>query len=288
MQRRTDLAWEAIQQHQGTLPPDARQQEKNVGAVTLHCLTLGAQAAAQLGRVAGEYVTAHLPPLTDNEQQLEEMARAIGQEVARLLPPTGTVLVIGLGNENITPDALGPRAAQFVLATRHIQGEFARSAGLEDLRSVAVLTTGVLGQTGVESGELVRGACLSVQPSAVIAIDALAAGELSRLGCTVQVCNTGISPGSGVGNNRLPLNQKLLGVPVIGIGIPTVVDASTLARDLTGQEDCSTVSPRGADMMVTPREIDLMIARAARLIAMALHAALHPAYSPSQLCDAAV
>ncbi|MBR2337889.1 MAG: GPR endopeptidase [Clostridia bacterium] len=288
MQYRTDLALEAAQQWAGSLPPDARQREETVGAVTLHCLTLGEQSAAQLGRAAGEYVTAQLPPLTDNEQQLEEMARTVAQELTRLLPPSGTVLVVGLGNEAITPDALGPRAARMVLATRHIRGELARSAGLDDLRPVAVLSPGVLGHTGMESGELTAGACACVQPSAVIAVDALAAGSLSRLGCTVQLSNTGIAPGSGVGNNRRPLDEKLLGVPVIGIGVPTVVDASTLARELTGQDGGETVSPRGAAMMVTPREVDLMIARASRLVAMIVNAALQPEYSPLELCAAAV
>ena len=206
------------------------------------------------------------------------------RELAALLPERGTVLVTGLGNESITPDALGPRASRMVLATRHIQGEFARSSGLDDLRATAVLAPGVLGQTGVESGEIVGGLCEVVHPAAVIAIDALASRSVARLGCTVQLCDTGIAPGSGVGNNRKELTEQLLGIPVIGLGVPTVVDARTLAAELTGREDAAEqVAPRGAQMMVTPREIDLIISRASRLVAMAVNAALQPDYSPLEL-----
>lgn len=225
-----------------------------------------------------------MPPLSDNDDKLVEYARLIGRELAALLPERGTVLVTGLGNESITPDALGPRASRMVLATRHIQGEFARSSGLDDLRATAVLAPGVLGQTGVESGEIVGGLCEVVHPAAVIAIDALASRSVARLGCTVQLCDTGIAPGSGVGNNRKELTEQLLGIPVIGLGVPTVVDARTLAAELTGREDAAEqVAPRGAQMMVTPREIDLIISRASRLVAMAVNAALQPDYSPLEL-----
>lgn len=288
MQYRTDLALEAAVSYGETLPADAVQQEKRVGELVLSLLTLGERSARALQRQPGTYVTAQLPPLTDNERDMETMATAIGAELRRLLPQRGEVLVVGLGNEAITPDALGPRAARMVLATRHIRGELARSMGLDDLRPVAVLSPGVLGDTGVESGELAAGVCARLCPAAVIAIDALAAGSLSRLGCTVQLCDTGIAPGSGVGNNRAPLDQTLLGVPVIGVGVPTVVDAATVARELTGTDGGERISPAGRAMMVTPREVDLMIARAARLVAMAINAALQPDYSPADLAAAAV
>lgn len=194
------------------------------------------------------------------------------------------MLVVGLGNRAITPDTLGPDAADMVLATRHIGGEFARSVGLDDLRPTAVITPGVLGQTGTESGEIVRGVCSVVHPAAVVVIDALAARSVARLGCTVQLCDTGIAPGSGVGQQPQPLNQSTLGVPVVGMGVPTVVDAATIAREF-GRPDGGgpDLAPRGAQMMVTPREIDVMIHRAARLVAMAVNGALQPAYSPLEL-----
>jgi spore protease len=174
-----------------------------------------------------------------------------------------------------------------VLATRHIRGEFARAAGLDDLRPTAVLAPGVLGQTGTESVEIVRGVCREVQPSAVVVIDALAARSVERLGCTVQLCDSGIAPGSGVGNNRRPLNREVLGVPVIGMGVPTVVDAITLVREYLGSDADDASDGDEPPMMVTPREIDLVISRAARLVAMAINGALQPAYSPTELISVA-
>ncbi len=286
MEFRTDLALEAATRFSGALPPDAVKREWRAGCAAITHLTLGEQAAAALGKAAGEYLTAALPPLTDNEQELEAVACAVADGVREWLPAEGTVLVVGLGNAAITPDALGPQAAGRVLATRHLCGEYARSGGFEDLRPVAVLRTDVLGNTGMESGEVAAGICRAVKPCAVIAVDALAAGSLDRLGCTLQVSNTGIAPGSGVGNNRRPLNRELLGVPVVALGVPTVVDAATLAAELTGQD--RALFAGGTAMMVTPREVDLMIDRAARLVAMTVNAILQPDYSPLSLCAAAV
>ncbi len=279
MQFRTDLAMEAA--------PAAAVQKEHIQGMELSGLDLTAEEAARIGKSAGRYITATLPPLTDDEHELEKKAVVLGDRLRLLLPESGSVLVVGLGNEAITPDALGPRTASMVLATRHIRGEFARSVGLDDLRPTVVLKPDVLGNTGMESSEMVAGVCRIVKPAAVIAVDALAARSVARLGCTVQLSNTGISPGSGVGNNRKALSRETLGVPVIGVGVPTVVDAGTLARDLTGAVQ-ESVSPRGAEMMVTPREIDLMIARAARLLAMTIHAALQPTYSPLELLSIAL
>lgn len=288
MQIRTDLALEAAEK----APDMPRLTEQDVektqlmeGEATITRIHIHSGAGSEaLGRAPGRYITVEVPPLSDNDDKLVEYARLIGRELAALLPERGTVLVTGLGNESITPDALGPRASRMVLATRHIQGEFARSSGLDDLRATAVLAPGVLGQTGVESGEIVGGLCEVVHPAAVIAIDALASRSVARLGCTVQLCDTGIAPGSGVGNNRKELTEQLLGIPVIGLGVPTVVDARTLAAELTGREEAAEqVAPRGAQMMVTPREIDLIISRASRLVAMAVNAALQPDYSPLEL-----
>lgn len=280
MNFRTDLAMEAAESG-GFLPPeDVEQQEKRRGNTLITRLHIRSPRGEQaVGKPCGRYITLTLPPLADDEKRLAEEARAVGEELAALLPAEGTVLVVGLGNRSVTPDTLGPATAARVLATRHIRGEFARAAGLSDLRPTAVLTPGVLGQTGTESSEIVRGVCSEVKPSAVIVVDALAARSVQRLGCTVQLCDTGISPGSGVGNNRQPLNEEVLGVPVVGIGIPTVVDAATLVREMTGQEP----SADGETMMVTPREIDTVIGRAARLLALAINGALQPAYAPADL-----
>ncbi len=285
MQFRTDLAIEVADEAQNLTEQDVGKETLREGdnvITRLHIRT--GRAARVLGKPEGAYITVEIPPLTDNEESLGKAAALVANELTALLPQEGPVLVVGLGNRAITPDALGPEAADMVLATRHIRGEFARSMGLDDLRPTAVITPGVLGQTGTESGEIVRGVCAVVQPVAVVVVDALAARSVARLGCTVQLCDTGIAPGSGVGNNRQPLNRETLGVPVIGMGVPTVVDANTIAREFSKRKgEAPELSPRGEQMMVTPREVDVMIHRAARLVAMAVNGCLQPEYSPLEL-----
>lgn len=242
-----------------------------------------------MNKPIGTYITAELAPLTDNLRDGDSKAEYIGKLIEPLLPKEGTILIAGIGNETITPDALGPKSADNILATRHITGELKRSLGLSGLRSVAVLAPGVLGQTGIETGELIKSVVESIKPSAVIVIDALASRSLSRLGCTIQISDAGISPGSGVGNHRLSLNKETMGIPVIGIGVPTVVDAQTLALELIPEAKLSyqqkgLVSPRGEQMIVTPREIDLLIERASRLVGMSLNCALHKGLSVEDFC----
>ena len=204
----------------------------------------------------------------------------------------GLVLVAGLGNVEITPDALGPKAASKVLATRHIRGEVARSTGLDRLRAVAVVNTGVTGQTGIETGELLQGVIKNIRPSAMIAVDALASRRLERLGCTVQISDTGISPGASVGNRRVRIGSDTMGIPVIAVGVPTVVDAVTLAFDLLEIDDekesvelSRSVSPQGRSMVVTPKEVDLLIDRAARLISLSVNMALQTDIDTEDLLD---
>ncbi|MBE6778313.1 MAG: GPR endopeptidase [Ruminococcaceae bacterium] len=285
MQARTDLAIEATPGRVTANGEEVSLSEAIYGRLRISRLQVRSERAArQMGKPRGRYVTAQFPPLSDDEKGLANYAEHIGNELQSLLPTTGTVLVVGLGNRTVTPDTLGPATADMVLATRHIRGEFARTVGLQDLRPTAVLTPGVLGQTGTESGEIVRGVCREVQPAAVIVVDALAARSPDRLGCTVQLCDNGIAPGSGVGNDRQPLNRELLGVPVIGLGVPTVVDAAALVEAyLPGTRPTADFPP----MMVTPREIDLTVSRAARLLAMSIHRALQPGYSPTDLISVA-
>lgn len=285
MNFRTDLALEAADAAALSAERGVTRTVQRCGRLTVHRLTIRTdEAAARLGKPAGRYVTIELPALSDDERELSAHAVCVQEELTRLLPQQGVVLVVGLGNRTVTPDTLGPAAADMILATRHIRGEFARTAGLEDLRPTAVLTPGVLGQTGAETGEIVRGVCREVEPAAVIAIDALAARSPQRLGCTVQLCDTGIAPGSGVGNDRRPLSRETLGIPVIGIGVPTVVDAAALVQAYRPETESL---PQIPPMMVTPREIDLVIGRAARLVALAVNGALQPAYAPLELVSVA-
>lgn len=283
---RTDLAVETAKNADTLSKNDFEKTEKTVGRVTVTTLHLHSDAAsAAVGKPRGTYVTLEFPALSDDEKELTETADLLAQAITSLLPKNGTVLTVGLGNRGITPDALGPRTADMVLATRHIDGEFAKSVGLDGLRPSAVLTPGVLGQTGTESSEIVRGVCSVVSPAAIIVVDALAAGDVRRLGCTVQVSDSGISPGAGVGNHRRPLNAQAFGVPVIGIGVPTVVDAATIAA-AGGTAD--TMPQEIQNLIVTPKEIDLVINRAARLIAAGINGALQPAFSPLELISLAM
>ena len=236
-----------------------------------------------IGKPIGTYITAEIPPLTKYGAADDELIGVLGKQLSYLLPKDGTVLSVGLGNEDITPDALGPLSCSMILATRHISGELAKSVGLGSLRPSAVISPGVLGQTGVETAEIIKGLAQRLKPSAVIVIDALAARRLSRLGCTVQMSDTGIIPGSGVGNSRCAINKDSLGVPVISLGIPTVVDAATLVRDVLENSGGSSAVDYGGDMIITPREIDLVISRASKLIALTVNKALQPHISAEEM-----
>lgn len=281
MERRTDLAVEE-RELLGEDIKGVNYSAEEIDGLPIERLHIATARAGQLlKKPMGNYVTAQLPPLTDNIRDTDSRVKALSQEIRRLLPVNGLVLVAGLGNMEITPDALGPKAASKVLATRHIQGEIARSTGLDRLRAVAVVNTGVTGQTGIETGELLLGVIKNIRPSAMIVVDALASRRLERLGCTVQISDTGISPGAGVGNRRVRIDADTMGIPVIAIGVPTVVDALTLAFDLLeiddekqGMELSRTVSPQGRSMVVTPKEIDLLVNRASHLISLSVNMAL--------------
>lgn len=283
---RTDLALEANEQLGNVIDGVILTEEKQEDLNIIKMRITSDSAAESLNKPKGTYITIEVPAFTDNCDSILKEAEIISREIKAMLPKDGLVLVVGLGNCNITPDNLGPMTAKNVLATRHIKGEIARSTGLSALRPVAVIAPGVLGQTGIESAELIASVSEKLKPCAIIVIDALASMKLERLGCTVQISDTGISPGAGVNNARPEISYSTLGVPVIGMGVPTVVDALTIASDLTGssQEKLkSQISPRGEIMMVTPREIDLLIERAAKLSSMAINCALQPEFSAEDI-----
>lgn len=234
-----------------------------------------------IGKPIGRYVTVEVAPFAEHAQFIDDSLYAVTEEIRRIIPPTGSVLVAGLGNIRITPDALGPKCASMIFATRHIKGELLRATGLGNLRNVSAFATGVMGETGAEAGELIKGAVQVLMPDFVITVDALAARSAERLGRTVQMCNTGIVPGSGVGNSRQEISKRTVGVPVISIGVPTVVDAAAFVGDCKGDE--SGISESGFGMMVTPKEVDLMIERASKLTALAINCALQPEISPEDM-----
>lgn len=237
-----------------------------------------------LGKPKGEYITVQAQSFARSSRVSDELVDTVAEELSRLLPREGAVLTAGLGNTNITPDALGPEFIRGVFVTRHLKKELCDKLGLGRLRPVAAIAPGVLGQTGVETGELLLGAVKVISPCAVIVVDALAARKLERLGSTVQISDSGIVPGSGVGNSRAEISARTLGVPVISIGVPTVVDAATLARDVSGSP-VEEMQKSDGEMMVTPKEIDMLIERCSALISLAVNRALQPGLSIKDLVE---
>lgn len=280
---RTDLALERRELIKGREPEGVESDAyESCGAHFTKIKITDKRGAEALGKPIGTYITAEIPSLISRSPLDEELIEAIASELRSLLPRQGTALIVGLGNSDITPDAVGPKSIGMVLATRHISGELSKSVGLGSLRSVAGFTPGVLGKTGVETAESVKGMVNSVKPAVVIAVDALAARRLSRLGNTVQMSDTGIIPGSGVGNARSAIDKESVGIPVISVGIPTVVDAVTLVNDLTG--DKAEVSKKeNSEMIITPREIDLVVQRASEVIGLSINKALQPHLSTDDI-----
>ena len=290
MNKRTDLALENVEMQPKKQTEGVRSLTQKQNGVRVSAITIFNEAGAHaLGKPQGNYVTLELPDRLESPATRETARDILSQQLQRMLPERGTVLVVGLGNENITPDALGPKCVSLLFATRHITGEVAKQAGLGSLRAVAAIAPGVLGQTGIETAEIIESLVQRVKPRAVLVIDALASCRLTRLGTTIQLTDTGIAPGSGVGNRRVELSARTLGVPVIAIGIPTVVDATTLALDVLQANGLDAPSGQPLEqsgerlMMVTPKEVDLMVDRAAETLAMGINHALQPELSEEEL-----
>lgn len=229
-----------------------------------------------LGKGKGRYITLESGSLSRFSDNYEKMALELAAELRPLIPD-GEIFVAGLGNRDITPDAIGPQVAEKILATRHLKRELGgdEEAFLTALRPVSSLAGGVLGQTGIETAELISAVCRETKPAAVIAADALACSDISRLGTTIQISDSGISPGSGVSNARRELSAETLGIPVIAVGVPTVVDMHTIVRSIA-DVDIDEDTP---NMMVTPRDIDRLTERASQLIGYGLNLALQPTLS---------
>lgn len=269
---------------------------------------LNEAGSRSMGKPEGNYITIECRRLRENDVYYRKKAtKALCESLNMLISEYNEpkTLVVGLGNWNITADALGPKAVKKIIVTRHIRESLA-----EEIKSgvgnVSAFSPGVLGITGIETGEVIRGIVERSKPDIVIALDALAARSIGRINSAIQVSDTGINPGAGVGNARLPLNRETLGIPVIAIGVPTVVDAATLVNDtldnILGEmiksskqgdafyetlsklenEDkyktiCDAMSPYSGNMFVTPKEVDAVTDRMACIISDALNITLHPA-----------
>lgn len=270
--------------------PEGVEVKKGEGeGCRIHVITVTTEEAAQkLGKPVGKYVTIEFDEEPGDNESLLALSKEVAKQLSNMLPKEGDILFCGLGNRNITPDALGPIAAEKVLATRHLPKDIPE---LKGLRPVSVFSAGVLSQTGIETAELLSGVVDRTKPAAVVTADALAARRLSRLSRTVQISDTGIAPGSGVGNTRTAIDEKTLGCPVISIGVPLVVDGATLACDLfnieeQNREETRKQLPESAErMMVTSQEIDRTVSAVGRLIALAFNLAVQPSMDPETLLE---
>jgi spore protease len=311
---RTDLALEAKEiatQTAGEIPGIWSETEKDSG-ITVSRMHIQTQEGAQkLGKMIGHYVTLEVPELRQGDTTLQDkVATSFAREFEAFLEriginETSSVLVVGLGNWNVTPDALGPLVVENIMVTRHYF-ELMPGQVSPGYRRVSAVAPGVLGTTGIESSDIVHGIVERSKPDLVIAVDALAAKSLDRVNTTIQIADTGIHPGSGIGNKRKGLTQDILGVPCIGIGVPTVVYASTIVNNTmdmvfahmknhspetgqlfgvfgTLQDDerlqlvKEVLQPLGHDLLVTPKDIDKFMEDIANIIASGLNAALHEA-----------
>ncbi|WP_026476280.1 GPR endopeptidase [Alkaliphilus transvaalensis] len=310
-QIRTDLAMEARELYQEEKKQEIQgvsvEQEELKDVTITRVEVLNEEAAKVMGKPKGSYITLECMGLRRADADLkDEVSQVMAKELRAITGNRKNIkaLVVGLGNWNVTPDALGPKVVSKVFVTRHLF-QFYNKDKDDDLAQISAISPGVMGTTGVETSEIIKGIVEKINPDVVVAVDALASRKMERVNATIQISNTGISPGSGLGNKRKALNQENLGVPVIAIGVPTVVDAATLTSDtiamvidaFTRQADKGSdfynmlkelqeeekyalireiLEPYNANVMVTPKDIDETITNLSQIIANGINIALHP------------
>ena len=301
MSIRTDLAVESTELYREELRGIESTQKKENGITVTYVKITDDEASQKIGKPIGSYITIELDSLDfENEDMVEKASNAVKNELYQLIDKKAeNVLVVGLGNQYITPDSIGPKTVSDIFVTRHLKDvkeiDF-------DFRSVSAVAPGVLGLTGIETGEIVSGVAKKVSPDLIIAVDALASRSIKRLGTTIQISDTGINPGSGVGNNRKELSEKSLGVPVIAIGVPMVVDAVTISEDIIdyvnsfcreygGEEVFGIIGKMSAEdrtaiirkalpgkkenIFVTPNDVDVISEQASKIIAKGINKLLN-------------
>jgi spore protease len=309
---RTDLAVEAKEIYEKQNSADisgVEVDERTEGEIKITSVKIVNDIGEKMMRKPkGTYITIDMPRFTHYDADtMDEVSRVLGESLSNMvkLDDSMTALVVGLGNWNITPDALGPKVISKLMVTRHLKQLIPDQID-EDIRPVCAIAPGVLGLTGIETGEIIKGVVDKIKPNLIICIDALASRKIERVNSTIQVGNTGISPGSGVGNRRMELSEQTLGIPVIAIGVPTVVDAATMANDTIdmvldqmvkqaekggefynmlkslGKEEKyamikEILDPYVGNLMVTPKEVDLVIDSVSKVIANGINIALQPA-----------
>ena len=304
MRFRTDLALEAremIDENKSrkmltsdNLPDgmEVTTTEKNYLTVTKICVATQ-NAADAIGKKQGDYITLELKSPTLNTLSIhKEVASTIASCLEPLLheinKPDPSIIVVGLGNRNITPDSLGPKVVDKIVVTRHIKSNAQYKDNIDKrLGMVSAVAPGVMGTTGIETGEILKGLLEKAGPDIVLVIDALCARKINRVNTTIQISTGGIVPGSGVGNHRMELSEDTLGIPVIAIGVPTVVDCVTIVRDILEQVEGSeieddiikNIADTGAgNMVVTPKDIDSGIDRMSIAISNGINLAIHKGF----------
>lgn len=294
---RTDLALEMhefVNQQNNTTAKQNYMQgvdvsvEKNEDITITRVKITSKEGESALGKPIGNYITIESLNIKNEPINDSSICNILSSEIHKLihLESQNNVLLIGLGNKDITPDSLGPEVVSKLIITRHIVNTIKSNT----IRPVCAIATGVLGTTGIETVEIVKGIVEKVNPKLVIVVDALAARSTSRIGTTIQLSDTGISPGSGVGNNRKELSLHTLNIPVVSIGIPTVIDRNTLIYDVIENisdkikpsnystvEDIFSNLTQETNMIVTPKEIDSLIQTSSKIIATGINNALHNA-----------
>jgi spore protease len=306
---RTDLAMESAEifKQRNNLkdskyPPGVVVEETGDDKIKISKVIITSQeGSSALGKPIGKYVTLEIPGIKDdNFEMFDASCKALSQEISNLIniSPAQTVLVVGLGNWNITPDALGPKVVSQIIITRHILQSTPKNEdnSFNSIRPICAISPGVMGITGIETFEIVRGVVDRVNPDLIIVVDSLASRKAERVSTTIQLADSGISPGSGVGNRRAELSLQSLGRPVIAIGVPTVIDAATIASDaitlllndikenskdssydnLSPKSDLirNLINPYYGSLIVTPKEIDEIIKRVSQVIADSINMSL--------------
>ncbi|MDD2573866.1 MAG: GPR endopeptidase [Bacillota bacterium] len=316
--KRTDLAVEArdmYREDKSKEIPGVEVDVSEANGIKITRVNIQQEVGARImNKPVGNYITIEADGIRKRDRDVyEEASRTLGEELKRIAPANmdSTTLVVGLGNWNVTPDSLGPKTISHLMVTRHVF-EYLPDQVDEGVSPVCAISPGVLGITGIETGEIIEGIVFRIKPDRVIAIDALASRKMERINSTIQIADTGISPGSGVGNKRKELNRETLGVPVIAIGVPTVVDAATMASDtidmvvdtmlkqadegkefyqvlqrMKGEDRYNLIrevlDPNVGSLVVTPKEIDDMIRDMSKILANGLNIYLHPSIGPGDV-----
>ena len=268
MNIRTDMALEAHELSRGEAPEidGVKVEKKSYGKITRTVVDIiNDKGAKAIGKQTGRYITIDAPDLKYSLDDYEKVCQLLSEDIKKMCNGK-TTLVVGLGNRAITPDALGCAVVDELVITSHIKKHMPEALD-ESYSSVSAIAPGVMGTTGIETLEIVKGVTEKVNPDTIIAVDALAGADIKRVCTSIQIADTGIAPGSGIGNNRDGLNEQSLGVKVIAIGVPTVIAAELISGNSLPEEFSS--------VMVTTKDIDLVIERMSKTVANGINMALH-------------